>query len=95
MKNRVLFKKGMQREFLDLVIRELNCLSLRGILQFGFNIKYSSLKNYYIERRLIPEEFFNDLCYLSKIDKVKLNVKYLKRNWGQIKGGKRGKKKKI
>ena len=87
MEDRVLFKKNEQRKFLKLVIEKLNCISLRGILQFGFDIPYSSLKNYYVERRLIPKSFFFDLCYLAEINPISLGVKYVKGNWGQIKGG--------
>ncbi|MBD3252409.1 hypothetical protein GF386_01630 [Candidatus Pacearchaeota archaeon] len=89
--DRVLFKKGEQRKFLDLVIERIGCFSLRGILQFGFNIKYSTLKNYYIERRTLPRDFFEDLCYLARIDKNSLKVRYIRENWGQVKGGKKGK----
>tara|TARA_B100001971_G_C17904361_1_gene389605 strand:- start:292 stop:564 length:273 start_codon:yes stop_codon:yes gene_type:complete len=89
---RVKFKSGEQRKFLDLVISKLNCISLRGILQFGFDISYSSLKNYYTERRLLPQDFFKDLCYLAKINVNRLNVEYLKDNWGRVKGGKNGKR---
>jgi len=89
---RVLFKKQEQRKFLKLAIEKLNCISLRGLLQFGFDVKYSSLKNYYTERRLMPKDFFDNLCYLAKIDVNKLDIKYLKDNWGQIKGGRRSKK---
>jgi hypothetical protein len=92
---RVQFKKGKQREFLDLVIKKLNCISLRGILQFGFPVSYNCLKNYYIERRLMSEDFFNDLCYLAKIEKGKLKIKLVEDNWGRVKGGKKSKKKKI
>ena len=48
---RVLFYNLEQRKFLDLVVEKLNCISVRGILQFGFDIPYSTLKNYYVERR--------------------------------------------
>jgi len=85
---RVKFQKGKQRKFLNLVVKRLNCVSIRGILQFGFNISYNSLKNYYTERRLLPKEFFDDLCYVSKLNQKDLNVKYLKDNWGEVKGGK-------
>ncbi len=84
---RVLFHKGKQRKFLDLVIDKLNCISLRGMLQFGFDVPYSSLKNYYTERRLIPKSFFENLCYLAKIDVKTLKIKYVNGNWGQVKGG--------
>ncbi len=87
---RVLFKLGKEREFLNLAASRLNCVSLRGILQFGFNVNYNSLKNYYNERRLLPAGFFHDLCHLAKIDIKKLNIKYVNGNWGQVKGGKIG-----
>jgi hypothetical protein len=90
--SRVLFLKGEQRKFLDLVVARLNCISLRGILQFGFDIPYSTLKNYYIERRLLPVGFFENLCHLAKIDASKLNVKYVESNWGQVIGGSRSKR---
>lgn len=85
---RVKFKKGKQREFLNLAIKRLNCVSLRDILQFGFDISYDCLKNYYNERRLLPKDFFDDLCHISKINKESFNINYLNDNWGQIKGGK-------
>jgi len=85
---RIKFQKGKQREFLNLVVNRLNCVSLRGILQFGFDISYNSLKNYHTERRLLPKEFFDDLCYVSKLNQKDLNVKYLEDNWGKVKGGK-------
>jgi hypothetical protein len=85
---RVKFRKGKQKDFLDLVIEKLNCVSLRGILQFGLDASYNCLKNYYTERRLMGRDFFEDLCHLSKINADELNVKYLENNWGQVKGGK-------
>ena len=94
MQERVLFRKDKQREFLNLVIFRLGCASLRGLLQFGFNISYSSLKNYYSERRLMSRDLFEDLCYLIKMDSESIKVKYLNSNFGQIKGGRKSKKKK-
>jgi len=91
-KMRVRFQKGRQRKFLNLVVDRLNCVSLRGILQFGFNLSYDSLKNYYTERRLLPEDFFKDLCRVSKLDQKDFNVRYLDNNWGRVKGGKLGKR---
>ena len=84
---RVKFYDGEQRKFLDRVVLNLNCVSVRGILQFGVNIKYSTLKNYYIERRLLPSELFEDLCHIAKIEPRKLKVKIIDGNWGQVKGG--------
>jgi hypothetical protein len=85
---RVLFKKNEQRKFLNLVIQRLGCISLRGILQFGVDVSYDQLKNYYTERRLLPKTLFDDLCHLSKTDKDNLDIKYLDDNWGRAKGGK-------
>ncbi len=85
--DRILFKKGKQKEFLDLVKSNLNVVSVRGILQFGLDLKYSTLKDYYSEKLLLPKGLFENLIYLAKIKKVG-NVKYIKGNWGQIKGGK-------
>ena len=89
---RIKFRKGEQRKFLDLVVDRLNCISLRGILQFGFDISYDSLKSYYSERRLLPDSFFDDLCYISKINKKMLDFGYLDDNWGKIKGGRKSKR---
>jgi hypothetical protein len=89
---RILFNKGGQRKFLDNSIKTLNCLSLRGLLQFGLETNYNSLKNYYIERRLIPQELFLDICHLIKKDPNRFKIKYLSDNWGKIKGGKIGKR---
>ena len=95
MDDRVIFKSGEQRKFLGLVIKELRCISLRGILQFGFKIPYPTLKNYYIERRLIPKTLFLDICHISKIHPENLNIRYIAGNFGQIKGGKNKIKHKI
>jgi hypothetical protein len=89
---RVLFKQGEQRKFFDLVVKRLNCLSVRGILQFGFDISYSTLKNYYTERRLISRGFFESLCHIAKIDILTLDFGFINGNWGQVKGGKIGKR---
>jgi len=96
--NRIKFRKGPQgddplnegpqRKFLKRVLEELNCPSLRALNQFGFDIPYSTLKNYFSEERLIPEDFFKDLCYLAKINLRELKVKILEENWGQVLGGK-------
>lgn len=86
---RVKFPKGKQREFLSKVIENLGCLSLRKLNQFGFEIPYSTLKNYYSEARLLPKEFFDQLCFIAKIDINELKIELLKDNWGQIKGGRK------
>ncbi|MFA5856923.1 MAG: hypothetical protein WC867_06190 [Candidatus Pacearchaeota archaeon] len=95
MEERVVFSKGNQRRFFDLVIEKLNCISLRGILQYGFDISYSTLKNYYTERRLIPKSFFENLCFIAKVKSDYFKVEYIGGNWGQVKGGKISKRGKI
>ena len=90
---RIRFTKDGQREFLDLVVSNLRVSSLRGILQFGFDVQYSTLKNYYNESRLLPEELFDDLCEVAKISKDSSSFKLVDENWGKVKGGKLGKRK--
>jgi hypothetical protein len=84
----VKFGKGKQKEFLKKVLENSNCPSLRSLLQYGFDVKYSALKNYYSEIRLLPEELFNNLCYFAKIPPEGLSIIYLDENWGQVKGSK-------
>jgi len=88
---RIKFQKGEQRKFLNLIVERLNCISIRGILQFGFDISYDSLKSYYTERRLMGGDVFEDLCHLSKINPRDFDVRYLEDNWGKVKGGKKTK----
>ncbi len=77
-----------QRKFLELCKEKLNAVSVFSILQFGIDCTTNSLKNYYTQRRLLPEKLFEDLCHLTKINKSELNYKKLEENWGKIKGGK-------
>ena len=84
---RIRFRRGGQRKFLDLVVQKLNSPSVRGILQFGFNVPYSTLKNYYNESRLLPEDLFNDLCEIVDINKSGLDFERVDENWGKVKGG--------
>jgi hypothetical protein len=89
MVKRVKFQKGQQRKFLKNVLEKINCPSLRELIKRGFDINYSTLKNYLNESRTLPENFFNDLCFLAKINKTKLNFVLLDENWGQGKGGRK------
>tara|TARA_Y100000034_G_C6769337_1_gene343138 strand:+ start:223 stop:516 length:294 start_codon:yes stop_codon:yes gene_type:complete len=86
-KQRIRFKNGKQKAFLDKCITNLNLTSLRGLLQLGLNTSYDNLKNYYTERRALPENLFQDLIYLAKINPNTLDIKIIQPNWGQIKGG--------
>lgn len=81
-------EKGGQREFLDLVIERLRATSLRGLLQFGFDVPYSTLKNYYVEIRLMPEDLVRDFCEVAGISFEGLDVDVVGENWGKVKGGK-------
>ena len=85
---RVKFKKGEQRKFIQKVLEITNCPSLRSLLE-RVRVEYSTLKNYYSEERLLPKDFFLDLCYLSNISPDSVNVSFFEKNWGQIKGGSR------
>jgi hypothetical protein len=85
-------RKGKQRVFLDLVVEKLNAPSLRGLLQFGFNVKYSTLKNYYVGERLMPKDLVVDFCDVAGIDFGGLDIEEVGENWGRVKGGRVGKR---
>jgi hypothetical protein len=80
-------RKGGQRAFLDFVIDRLKVKSLRGVLQFGVDVNYSTLKNYYNESRLMPRDLVLEFCEVSDIDFVALGIEEVAENWGQMKGG--------
>lgn len=84
---RVQFPKGMQRKFLQKVLEKINCPSISELAN-RLNSNYSSLKNYFAEERCIPESLFEDLCYVSKMNKSEFKFDLLGENWGQSKGGK-------
>ena len=84
---RILFRKGKQRKFLQTILKNLNCVSLRALRQFGFIIPYGTLKCYYTEKRLLPQSFFEQLVYLGKLDRKLFATRVLDGNWGQVKGG--------
>ncbi len=85
---RVKFRKGFQRKFFDKVIENTNSPSLSKLIQFGLKINYQTLKSYYNENRTLPEDLFNDLCVLGKIDGKTLKVRVISEHWGQKLGGK-------
>ena len=80
--------KGGQRAFLDLVIEKIRAPSLRGLLQFGFDVKYSTLKNYYVEKRLMSKDLVLEFCGIAGIDFGGLKVEEDGENWGKVLGGK-------
>ena len=79
---------GGQREFLDEVISKLNVSSLRGLLQFGFDVPYSTLKNYYAGARLMPRGLVQDFCGIAGVDFDGLDIEEVGENWGKVLGGK-------
>lgn len=85
--SRVKFQNGFQRKFIQEVIVNVNSPSLRELAR-RLNVNYSTFKNYFNEERCLSETLFNDLCYISKVNKEDFEVKYMDSNWGQVKGGK-------
>ena len=83
---RIRFSKGKQRKFIDEVLKETNCPSLRSLTE-RILINYSTLKSYYNENRLIPENLFKDMCFLAKLNIKHSDVEVLDENWGRVKGG--------
>lgn len=81
-------RKGEQRKFLKLVLERVNCPSIKVFEQFGLGINYSTMKNYFSEKRLLPEDLFNKMCYLAKLNISDFEFDLLDDNWGQVKGGK-------
>ena len=85
-------KKDGQRMFLDLVILKLRVKSLRGLLQFGFDVPYSTLKNYYSEVRLMPKDLVEDFCEVAGVEFGRLVIEEVGENWGRVLGGRVGKR---
>jgi hypothetical protein len=84
---RIEFRKGMQRKFLQKVLEKINCPSISELAN-RLNFNYSTLKNYFVEQRNLPENLFNDLCYLANMGKSEFKFNILEEHWGQINGGK-------
>ncbi len=88
---RIKIKNG-QGNFIQEVIEKTSSPSLRGLLQFGLETTYTNLKNYHTERRLLPKEIFIEMCYLANINPISIEHEEIEDNWGQIKGGTKGKR---
>lgn len=82
-----MFGKGKQKKFIRQVMDKMLVGHVVDLLQFGIEVKDSTLRNYYNEARLMPVGLVRDLCELSKMNFDNLDVKILKGNWGQVKGG--------
>jgi len=77
------------------VLLKTNCPSIKDFEQFGLGIPYSTMKNYFSEQRLLSKDLFDKLLHLSKINQSSLNIIFLEDNWGQVKGGKKIRRKKF
>jgi len=84
---RIKFKKTFQRKFLNEVLIKIDCPTIKE-LSNRISVNYSTLKNYFIEDKLLSEEILNRLCEISGVEKNKLKFEILDDNWGKIKGGK-------
>ncbi|MEM3112941.1 MAG: hypothetical protein QXI33_00770 [Candidatus Pacearchaeota archaeon] len=85
-------EKNGQRKFMKDVLVSTNCPSLRSFGQFGLDIPYSTMKNYYSEKRIIPKNLFDKLCYMAKFNNKNFKIEFVSDYWGQSKGGKKSKR---
>ena len=88
---RVKFAKGDQREFIKKVMVEIGAPSLRELSK-RIDVAYSTMKNYHSEKRLLSRELFESLVSLSGIV---FSANFVSETWGQVKGGKKGKRTRI
>lgn len=86
---RVKLNKGKQRELILILSNKFG--SVRKMAK-KFGIPYSTMKGYFEEVRLLPENLFNKILSLSNMKKNDLKISYLSANWGSILGGKMGMK---
>jgi hypothetical protein len=89
---RIIFQKKHQKIFLRNVLKKMNCPSIKELKNRGIEATYSTLKNYFNNQNSLPFELFETLCFLSKVDKNKFNFEIVEDNFGQIKGGKKSKR---
>lgn len=89
---RIRFGKGNQKKFMNLVLNKIGCPSLKELINRGIDVNYTSLRNYYGERRLLPEELFKELLEIAGLDKMEFKVEILNDTWGNSKGGKKSRK---
>ncbi len=89
---RIKFKKNKQKEFLKAVLVNSDCPNVKELINRGFDVPYSTFRNYFSEARLLPLSLFSELCDFANLKKEKFSFEVLEKNWGQIKGGKIGKK---
>lgn len=78
--------------FFQKVIVGSGAPSLRGLLQFGMDVSYSSLKKYSLGLRVLPEELFLQLCVIGEIDSGSVSFERVQDSWGQQKGGRKSRR---
>ena len=88
---RIKFQKGKQREFLKQVLLRINSPTIKELAN-RMQISYSTLKNYFNESRKLPKSLFEDFCFVSMISPEEFDVELLDKNWGQVKGGRVGRR---
>ncbi|MEK6890553.1 MAG: hypothetical protein AABX03_00270 [Nanoarchaeota archaeon] len=89
---RIKFKsREIQKKFLREVLIRTKCPSIKDFEQFGLDVRYSTMKNYFSAIRLLPKDLFDNLCHLSKIDPDSFDIELVSDYWGQVKGGSKAK----
>jgi len=84
---RIKLDKGKQRELIAIMANKLGSVKK---LSKELSVPYSTLKGYFEEVRLLPENLFNKITDYLGINKNRLNMRYLDSNWGSVLGGKKG-----
>ncbi|MBI3334186.1 hypothetical protein HYZ97_01760 [Candidatus Pacearchaeota archaeon] len=84
---RVKLLKGVQR---DILLRSALKLGSLHALANRLGIPYSTIKNYSLETRLLPEDLFNRILSLSSLRKKDIHFSLLDANWGRVLGAKKG-----
>lgn len=91
-KMRVKFNKGKQREFIREVLTRSGCPSLRELRNRGVDVNYSTMKNYFSEKRLLSLELFEVLLRIGDLKKENFDFEIIEDSWGQVIGGKKSRK---
>jgi len=84
--------QGNQRKFLFLILKKTDCPSIKELSNRFLGVSYSAWRNYFSEIRLLPLNLFEELCKFANVKKENFKFEELKNNWGQVVGGKKGKR---
>ncbi len=85
--DRIKFQSTSQRDFIKKIMDDSGCPSLRELSR-RIDVNYSTMKNYYSEKRLLSKKVYDLLLSFSQIPSFEFEVSILEENWGQRKGGK-------